>query len=73
MSVNQHYQEMKLQPVTVMEHWLSKEQLRGFYLGNIIKYVGRFNCRAPAKGGLPDLQKAQDYLNKLIELEGDDG
>ena len=31
--------------------------------GNIIKYISRWRY----KGGLEDLQKAQWYLNKLIE------
>jgi len=37
----------------------------GFFEGNIIKYV----CRYDKKGGIEDLRKAQDYLNKLISLE----
>ena len=36
-----------------------------FAEGNIMKYVYRWRC----KGGLPDLYKAQDYLNALIAHE----
>lgn len=40
-------------------------ELRGFYRINIIKYVSRYH----KKGGLADLDKAQDYLNLLRTLE----
>ena len=36
----------------------------GFLEGNIIKYVARYQV----KGGLDDLEKAQHYLTKLIEV-----
>lgn len=37
----------------------------GFLAGNVIKYVTRYQH----KDGLTDLQKAQHYLDKLIEVE----
>lgn len=37
----------------------------GYLEGNIIKYVTRHK----KKNGLQDLQKAQHYLQKLIEVE----
>jgi len=39
--------------------------VEGFHIGNIIKYV----CRYKEKDGYHDLKKAQDYLNKLVEVE----
>lgn len=39
----------------------------GYFEGNIIKYVSRWRD----KGGVEDLKKAQHYLEKLIELQGD--
>jgi len=36
-----------------------------FAEGNVIKYV----CRWKQKGGIDDLRKAIDYLEKLIEHE----
>ena len=36
----------------------------GYLQGNVMKYVWRYDY----KGGLEDLQKAQWYLNKLIEV-----
>lgn len=35
----------------------------GYHLGNVIKYI----TRAPYKGGMQDLLKAQWYLNRAIE------
>lgn len=35
-----------------------------FFIGNIIKYV----CRYKDKNGMEDLLKAQDYINRLIEV-----
>lgn len=44
---------------------LSKEQVRGFYLGNVMKYITRYR----GKNGVEDLLKADTYLNRLIEFE----
>jgi hypothetical protein len=61
-----HYQAMTIEPIEVMEAWLTKEQMMGFLLGNTIKYIGRYNSVAEGKGGLRDLKKAQDYLTWAI-------
>ena len=42
----------------------TNEQAEGYLQGNIMKYVWRYRY----KNGLEDLQKAQWYLNKLIEV-----
>jgi hypothetical protein len=68
-SVKAHYAAMKLQPIEVMHAWMTKEQMTGFLLGNVLKYLGRFNLAVSGKGGLPDLLKAQDYFKQLIRLE----
>lgn len=47
---------------------LSKEEVQGFYAGNIIKYVTRF----PKKNGIEDLEKAKTYLDRLIDFESID-
>lgn len=44
---------------------LEPDEARGFYKGNIYKYVKRY----PKKNGIEDLEKAKDYINQLIELE----
>lgn len=54
-----HY-KFKIEPLTfIAENNLS------FIVGNIIKYV----CRYDKKDGVKDLLKAKDYLEKLIEAE----
>lgn len=37
----------------------------GFIEGNIVKYISRYKH----KNGLEDLQKAKQYIDKLIEVE----
>ena len=63
------YLNMGVQPWDAMRSWLSNEQFAGYLLGNTIKYLARFNAKAPGKGGLADLQKAAHYLEYLISLE----
>jgi hypothetical protein len=70
--LNSHYSNMKIQPREAMVAWMTPEQITGFYLGNTIKYLSRFNIHSVNKGGLNDLLKARDYLNWLIEFESKD-
>ena len=65
---NEHYGEMELEPLDVAEAWLTDEQLKGAYLFQLIKYLGRYNMAKEGKGGLADLKKMSDYLGRLIEL-----
>ena len=58
-----HYRTGGLDVMDVMRAKMTKEQLYGFCYGNIIKYT----LRHQAKNGKEDLQKAQWYLNFLIE------
>lgn len=44
---------------------LEPDEARGFYKGNIYKYVKRY----PKKNGIEDLEKARDYIDLLIKLE----
>jgi len=60
-----HYMNMGVQPWRAMESWMTDEQLIGFMMGNVIKYVARWQ----EKNGLEDLRKASHYLEKLIEVE----
>jgi len=39
----------------------------GYLEGNIVKYISRYK----KKNGLEDLYKAQQYLDKLIEITND--
>lgn len=50
------------------QHWDRQWRLygRGYFVGCITKYVERYHL----KNGIQDLEKAQHFLQKLIELEG---
>ena len=60
-----HYKDMPVQPWSVMESVLTKEEFIGFLKGNIIKY----GMRAGRKPGSDDAGKAQHYQQKLREIE----
>lgn len=47
------------------EGLLSKDEVRGFYKGNIIKYVTRYQ----GKNGSEDLDKAITYIKRLESFE----
>lgn len=44
---------------------LTKEQVQGFYVGNVMKYITRYQ----GKNGVEDLKKARTYLDRLIRFE----
>lgn len=60
-----HYEQNGVEPIDYMRANFTAEELRGFYLGNIIKYVSRYR----KKDGIKDLEKARVYLDWLIEHE----
>jgi len=47
-----------------MEAILTKDQFEGFLIGNVIKYVSRYQ----EKGGKEDLLKAIHYLEKATDI-----
>lgn len=51
----------------VLEKILGREQFKGFLRGNALKYLIRYE----QKGGVDDLRKALDYIERLVELEDD--
>jgi hypothetical protein len=59
-----HYTSKLIQPWDAMQSWMTEDQYRGFMLGNVIKYIARFQ----EKGGKTDLEKARHYLDKCIDL-----
>jgi len=59
-----HYTRQDIQPWEYMQAVMTKDQFEGFILGNIIKYISRYQ----EKGGKEDLQKASHYLDKLLEI-----
>jgi hypothetical protein len=64
----EHYKVGGIEPYEYMRMKLTKEQYEGFLLGNVIKYVSRYQH----KNGVEDLKKAQWYLNELVKLYKED-
>lgn len=64
-----HYCTGKYECIDVMTEALGLEAVKNFCKCNAFKYLYRSN----RKNGLEDIKKAQWYLNKLIELEEQDG
>lgn len=59
-----HYNTKKVQPWDAMESCMSTEEFVGYLRGNVIKYTMRCND----KGGVQDLEKAQHYMEKLLQV-----
>ncbi|GEM_PF-3070854 len=64
----QHYADRKYEVIDVIEDSMSVTEFKGFLLGNVLKYVMRYD----KKGGVQDLEKSNWYLQKLIEAEKED-
>jgi hypothetical protein len=60
-----HYHKGGIDLIKFAELQFSKEELKGFYRINAMKYITRFDL----KGGMKDLKKCEFYLHKLMELE----
>lgn len=60
-----HYKKLDPQPINLMRAWFTHDEYAGFLRGNVIKYLARYK----EKGGVRDLEKAQQYLGWLIDLE----
>lgn len=56
-----HYMNMGIQPIQVMEANFTPEKFIGYLEGNVLKYIMRYS----AKGGIDDLKKAQHYSEIL--------
>lgn len=57
-----HYQQVDIQPIEIMQKYLTAEEFRGFLKGNLIKY----SLRANFKGNEPaDIGKAFQYAKWL--------
>lgn len=60
-----YYHKGGIDVIRFMETKVNKDEMRGFFRGNVLKYVTRFH----EKNGVDDLNKAKYYLERLIELE----
>lgn len=59
-----HYIHDGIETIDYIRAVLTDDQLEGYYLGNIIKYISRYQD----KGGVQDLDKAGVYLEWLKDL-----
>jgi hypothetical protein len=60
-----HYKSKSKETIERLQDNLTAGEFKGYLKGNILKYLDRYEH----KNGVEDLNKAQWYLNKLIELE----
>jgi len=60
-----HYGQGSIEAIDYINDMLTEEEWIGYLRGNIAKYMHRFRY----KNGVEDLEKAQWYLNKLIETQ----
>mgnify|MGYP003089317562 FL=1 len=59
-----HYQgRYGMESIDALRNFMTPEQLKGFYLGNALKYL----LRHQKKNGLEDLKKARKNLDWLID------
>ena len=58
-----HYTVGDIEVIDYIRDKLSPVEFQGYCMGNVLKYVSRWRH----KGGIEDLQKAEVYLDWLIE------
>ena len=61
-----HYKNRQLQPWDVVDTFFSHAEAIGFYRGSALKYLLRAGTKH-ANPAIQDYQKAEHYLQKLIE------
>lgn len=60
-----HYKHGHGETIDAIKTLLNASEFRGFLIGNIVKYLGRYQY----KDGVNDLKKAERYLAWLINEE----
>lgn len=63
MAHQDHYEQQPVQPIEAIMTTLTREQVEGFLMGNVIKY----SMRAGRKAGTDDLAKVRVYRQWLRE------
>ncbi len=66
-----HYETGKFECFDVMVEAIGLEETKGFCLCNAFKYI--YRCKSKHETPVEDVKKAIWYLNKFIELEGENG
>jgi hypothetical protein len=68
MAVNQkHYQIAPVEPVEIMQMYLSPEQFQGYLRGNALKYLLRVGHKDESK---KEIDKAYQYIKWLRKVVG---
>jgi hypothetical protein len=62
-----HYANKSIEVIDYIKDTLTTEQYQGYCLGNVIKYISRYQ----KKNGREDLKKAAVYLRWLTESLGE--
>jgi hypothetical protein len=62
-----HYASGGIECIDAIRAQLTTEEIRGYYRGNIVKYLWRYR----SKNRVEDLMKAEVYLGWLMTLERD--
>lgn len=60
----QHYNYGKIECIEAIEESMTPDAFKGYLKGNTMKYLWRYERKGKA---VEDLEKAQWYLNRLIE------
>lgn len=64
-----HYETGRFECFDVMVEALGIEETKGFCLCNAFKYI--YRCKSKHETPVEDIKKAIWYLNKFLELEGE--
>ncbi len=63
-NIPSHYKPhniIKNEPINTIKYMVSDDAFKGFLVGNVIKYVSRYDM----KNGIEDLEKAKKYIDML--------
>lgn len=62
-----YYHQNGTDVIKMLELLRGEQAAKDFCIGNVLKYTIRYD----RKNGIEDLQKAQTYIARLVEMEGD--
>jgi len=63
--MSDHYKRRGRESIEIIKESLSEEAFRGFLLGNVYKYLNRYEYKGDPQG---DLYKAATYIYALIRV-----
>jgi hypothetical protein len=63
--MSDHYKRRGRESIEIIKESLSEEAFRGFLLGNVYKYLNRYEYKGDPQG---DLYKAAGYIYALIRV-----